>query len=141
MLERLGSEYSSKLVSKIVISSNERMVEPAPLDVPKSATQIMLGTRNAELWLINIHISFSFSSLPTYPISSTRPPEKQLINLQWPKVVGHPVRSAARLCVENEWEIASWICPYHQNVWQKLRPKFKQIEVWDCPHTSLAASC
>ena len=49
VLERLGSEYSSKLVSKIVISSNERMVEPAPLDAPKSATQIMLGTRNAEL--------------------------------------------------------------------------------------------
>ena len=93
MLERLGSEYSSKLVSKIVISSNERMVAPAPLDVPKSATQIMLGTRNAELWLINdihipfndIHISFSFSSLPTSPISSARSPEKQLINLQWPK--------------------------------------------------------
>ena len=92
VLERLGSEYSSRLVSKIVISSNERMVEPAPLDVPKSATQIMLGIRNAELWFINdihipfndIHVSFSFSSLPTYPISSARPPEKQLNNLQWP---------------------------------------------------------
>ena len=23
---------------------------------------------------------------------------------------------------------------------EKLRPKFKQIEVWDYPHTSLAAS-
>ena len=57
------------------------------------------------------------------------------------KVAGHPVRSAARLRVENEWKIASWISFYHQNVWQKLRPKFKQIEVWDCPHTSLAASC
>ena len=36
VLERLGSEYSSELISKIVISSNERMVEPAPLDAPVS---------------------------------------------------------------------------------------------------------
>ena len=37
VLERLGTEYSSELVSKITISSNERMVEPAhtiPLDGP-----------------------------------------------------------------------------------------------------------
>ena len=26
-----------------------------------------------------------------------------------------------------------WICPYYQNIWQKLHPKFKQMEVWDCP--------
>ena len=31
---------SWKLVSNIVVSSNEGMVEPAPLDAPKSATQI-----------------------------------------------------------------------------------------------------
>jgi hypothetical protein len=37
MLERLGTEYSTELVSKIVISSNDRIVEPAhtvPLDAP-----------------------------------------------------------------------------------------------------------
>ena len=50
------------------------------------------------------------------------------------KVAGHPVRSAVRLRVELEWEIATWICPYHQDLWQKRRPiaKFKQTEVWDC---------
>ena len=37
----------------------------------------------------DIHISFSFSSLPTNPISSASPPEKQLINLQWPYWVKH----------------------------------------------------
>ena len=39
-----------------------------------------------------------------------------------------------------EIRFATWICPYHQNLWQKLRPKFEQTEVWDCPKTSLAAS-
>ena len=37
VLERLGSEYSNELVSKIVISSNERLVDPShsvPLDAP-----------------------------------------------------------------------------------------------------------
>ena len=44
-------------------------------------------------------------------------------------VAGHPARSAARLCVEIEWEIK-----------QILHPKFKQTEVWDCPLPYLAAS-
>ena len=39
----------------------------------------------------------------------------------------------------NEWEIAMWICPYHQDPWQKLCPKVKQTEVCDCPENSLAA--
>ena len=56
------------------------------------------------------------------------------------KVAGHPVRSAACLCVESEWEIATWICFYHQDLWQKLCPKFQQTQVWDCPETSLADS-
>ena len=37
VLERLGSEYSSELVSKIIISSNDRLVDPAhsvPIDAP-----------------------------------------------------------------------------------------------------------
>ena len=59
------------------------------------------------------------------------------INNMLVKVAGHPARSATHLRVENEWDD---LRPYDQNVWQKLRPKFKQIEVWDCPHTFLAAS-
>ena len=46
----------------------------------------------------------------------------------------------ACLHVEIEWEIAMWICPYHQDLWKKLRPKFKKTEIWDCPETSLTAS-
>ena len=43
VLERLEIEYSSELVSKITISSNERMVEPAhtePLDAPIKIIEI-----------------------------------------------------------------------------------------------------
>ena len=36
------------------------------------------------------------------------------------KVAGHPVRFAVCLHVEIEWEIAMWICPYHQDLWQKI---------------------
>ena len=52
VLERLGSECISELVSKIVISSNERMVEPVhtvPLDAPIKLLEITVGTRNTEL--------------------------------------------------------------------------------------------
>ena len=38
------------------------------------------------------------------------------------KVAGHPVRSAARLHVEIEWEICRVDLSFHQNLWQKLRP-------------------
>ena len=54
-------------------------------------------------------------------------------------VAGHPAHSAARLRIEIDLP-RGFNCPYHQNLWQKLRPKFKQTEVWDCPQTSLAAS-
>ena len=50
------------------------------------------------------------------------------------KMAGHPARYAACLRVEIEWEVPTWICPYHQDLWLKLRPEFKQTE------TSLAAS-
>ena len=48
-------------------------------------------------------------------------------------MMGDPAASAARLRVEIE--CATWICSHHQNLWQKLHPKFKQTEVWDCPQT------
>ena len=40
-------------------------------------------------------------------------------------MAGHPARSAAHLCVEMNGRFAMWICPYDQNVRQKLRSKFK----------------
>ena len=51
------------------------------------------------------------------------------------KVAGHPARSAAHLRIEMDGRFAMW-SPYYKNLWQKLRPKFKQTDVWDC----LAAS-
>ena len=51
------------------------------------------------------------------------------------KVASHPARYAVRLRIEIDWEICH--VDLSLRVWQILRPKFK---VWDCPHTSLAAS-
>ena len=54
-----------------------------------------------------------------------------VLTLQWwpvaksLKEVGHTACFAARLRIEIEWP--AWICP--QNLWQKLRPKFKQTKV------------
>ena len=65
----------------------------------KLAIQIMLQTKSVDstiklskllilmIFTINfndIHRSFSFSLLPTYPILFSGPPEKQLIKLEWP---------------------------------------------------------
>ena len=96
-----------------------------PNQGPNSQSQphIMLRTRNTKLnncgyfialimifiLLFNdIHISFSFSSLPTYPISPARPPEKQLINLQWPVT-----------CTCTASRVGCWLRPqsYH---WHKV---------------------
>ena len=95
VLERLGTEYSSELVSKITYEKGSlELWGPRALfvrvrdETTKSATPTN-KKRIAFFWAITvyslkIHISFSFSCLPAYPIPPSRPPEQQQIKLEWP---------------------------------------------------------